>query len=492
MINGATQVIAGVPGRHLDPLLLAQSQSRDSMGFIMIAYQRQLTGDGLSLRDQSPSRFYDLLFFRGSEILECARMNQDLRFQLHQEVAFHTFRDFSQNDGTRVFLFLASEELLHRFRSTFYYEPCLKVQVKALSKKQIVTLLKSTGCQRGIIECNEFTQVAPSLELLEVSSPDDILLYQPSFKHGRILLYDTEKNKELVEERYSAVSKRLLGLSGKPNDDGKSETIPNRHSIQIFDASRQQEIDASNLSVDEKEAEEFTEFIKKILNSPMTPGVETRENQDSDHKGFVITRKEQKKEHPGQDDDSVSQQAVSPKKARPPRPPRDSTKSTVKQSDPKAAPLDGSTKKAPSPEDGLSSPTSSEQTTAATPSVVAEDVQVAAHSDYIKLFERLFRSFRQQIFDCYGDKCEVVITDAERKVRFLTPEFDLHSLNNETAIVMLDLVEIIANDAPFFKRSKLREAALTLVADLYNKQYELLERHRAIEKVEQFYYSLKR
>ena len=124
--------------------------------------------------------------------------------------------------------------------------------------------------------------------------------------------------------------------------------------------------------------------------------------------------------------------------------------------------------------------------------VVAEDVKVAEHPDCVRLFERLFRSFRQQIFDCYGDRCEAVIAEAERKVRFLTPEFDLHSLNNETAIVMLDLVETIANDAPFFKKSKLREAALTLVADLYNKQYELLERHRAIEKVEQFYYRLKR
>jgi hypothetical protein len=484
MINGATQVIAGVPGRHLDPLLLAQSQSRDSMGFIMIAYQRQLTGE-----DQPPSRFYDLLFFRGSDIFECARMNQDLRFQLHQEVAFQTFRDFSQDDGTRVFLFLASEELLHRFRSTFYYEPCLKVQVKALSKKQIVNLLKSTGCQRGIIECNEFTQVAPSLELLEVSSPDDILLYQPSFKHGRILLYDTEKNKELVQERYSAVSKRLSGLSGKPESGGQSVPLPSRTSIQIFNTSRQQEMDKADLSVDEKEAEEFTEFIKKILNSPMTPDSKERDGQT-----FIIARKENKTTQLEEDTDSDKQQAISRKKQKASPQSRTEERSQTKEPHSKQEPDQPKQKTdiSSTPEQTNADSVGGERANASPVAVVAEDVKVTEHPDYVKLFERLFRSFRQQIFDCYGDRSETIIIEAERKVRFLTPEFDLRSLNDDTAIVMLDLVETIANDAPFFKRSKLREAALTLVADLYNKQYELLERRRAIEKVEQFYYSLKR
>ena len=42
------------------------------------------------------------------------------------------------------------------------------------------------------------------------------------------------------------------------------------------------------------------------------------------------------------------------------------------------------------------------------------------------------------------------------------------------------------------KRSRLRQAALTLVADLYNKQYEILEKNHAIDRVEQFYYKLKK
>lgn len=479
MINGATQIIAGVPGKHLDPLLLAQSQSRDSVGFIMIAYQRQST-EGLPA-----PRFYDLLFFRGPEIFECARLNQDLRFQLHQQVAFQTFNNFGRDGDSRVFLFLATDELLHRFRSTFYYEPCLKVQVKALSKKQIITLLKSTGCQRGIIECNEFTQVAPSLELLEISSPDDIIQYQPKFKHGRILLYDTEKNKELVQERYSVQSKRLAHPSSGPvHNDVQREEKPRRTSIEIFDASKQ--TDKFEQSLAEKEAEEFTEFIKKILNSPPTSDSKAQEEQKVNNQTFVIARKEDK--NPAAEDSPDNDKRDLSRKVKPLRKPRAKEPSAQPKVDlPLQQPGEPLVQKQSEPEtvkDGGEHPIPV--------TVVAEDIKVSERPDYIKLFERLFRSFRQQIFDCYGDKCETVISDAERKVRFLIPEFDLHSLNNETAIVMLDLVETIANDAPFFKRSKLREAALTLVADLYNKQYELLERHRAIEKVEQFYYSLKR
>ena len=106
--------------------------------------------------------------------------------------------------------------------------------------------------------------------------------------------------------------------------------------------------------------------------------------------------------------------------------------------------------------------------------------------------ERVFRSFRQQVLDSFGDKCDAVIADAERKVQFLVPDFDRHSLNENNAVITLDLIEKIAAEAPFLKRSRLRQAALTLVADLYNKQYDLLEQHRVIDKVEQCYYRLKK
>jgi hypothetical protein len=485
MINGATQILAGVPGKHLDPLLLAQSQSADAVGFIMIAYQRQLVGDS-----QPAVRYYDLLFFQGSQIVECARLNQDLRFQLHRDGAIETFRKFGREETTRVFLFLAPDELLHRFRSTFYYEPCLKVQVKALSKKQIVTLLMSTGCQRGIIECNEFTQLAPSIELLEISSPDDIIQYHPKFKHGRILLYDIEKNKELVQERYAVLSQRLVQASpgSAKRDEGRYVLLP---SIHIFDSSKARDTGQADPTRDEQEAEEFTEFIKKILNSPAPSVPEQHKEQ-----GFIIDRKE-KKTTP-----TDERQAVSRMKHKAPRvvtsPDHQGSGQSrlpVRQEDLRRREVHSEGNEPPSQPkvDQIEHKTDAQLTQAVKPgAAVAEVVNVAEHPDYVRLFERMFRSFRQQMFDCYGDRSEAVIAEAERKVRFLTPEFDLRFLNNETAILTLDLVETIVDDAPFFKRSRLRDAALTLVADLYNKHYELLENHRAIERVEQCYFRLKR
>ena len=113
-------------------------------------------------------------------------------------------------------------------------------------------------------------------------------------------------------------------------------------------------------------------------------------------------------------------------------------------------------------------------------------------SEFVRTFERLFRSFRQQVFEHFGEKCEEVIARAEKKVRILSPEFDYHSITDETAVSALEIIEEIVNQASFMKRSRLRQAAITLISDLYNKQYNLLESHRVIDRVEEIYYRLKR
>src|SRR5713101_4989521 len=151
MINDATQIIGGVPGQNLDPLLLAKSQSKDSTGFIMVAYD---SAPDEPQHHPTPAsagkKFYDLLFFRGAAIYECARLNQDLRFTINGETALRTFDMYRHKPSTYVFLFQAPEELTLKFRSTFYYEPCLKVQLESLSKKQILALLISSHCRHGI------------------------------------------------------------------------------------------------------------------------------------------------------------------------------------------------------------------------------------------------------------------------------------------------------------------------------------------------------
>ena len=436
MLNDAAQIIGDVSGKHIDPQLLVRSQADNSLGFIMISYET------ISPATNTPaSRYYDLLFFRGPQINECARMNRDLRFQIRPELAFQTFTLLRKEGQARISLYTASDHVLSRFQSTLLYEPCLKVQIEGLTKKQITTLLKGTGCHKGIIECNEFINPIPSLDLREINSPDDVIHYQPAFKRGRILVYDIEKNKELVEEKRASQSKRSTPSATGVRDVLDDNSFDSSRTAIRFANTSEDSVNNEVLSPDdEQEAEEFTSFIKQILDSP--PSSETNISPSP-----PLQRRETEPQRRGTEPQS-----------RGTKPTRRLTRPHSERPSPETQPKD----------------------------------QQPDSSEYIKLMERIFRSFHQQLLDSFGDKCDAVIADAERKVRLLTPEFDLHLLNENTAILVLDLIEGIAGRASFMKRSRLRQAALTLVADLYNKQYELLEKHRVIDKVEQCYYRLKK
>jgi hypothetical protein len=422
MLNDTTLIIENVPGKHLDPQLLLRSQTNDSLGFIMISYEHIPTSS-----DRPIDHYYDLLFFRGPQIYDCARMNQDLRFQIRSEVVFQTFASLKQEPHTQISLYTASDQVLSLFQSTLLYEPCLKVQTEGLTKKQVATLLKGTGCHRGIIECNQFIDPTPSIDLGEINSLDDIISFQPRFKHGRILVYDIEKNKELIDERRASQSKpSTQSATNIQNalDDKSNES--SRSVIQFSKTSEHSVIDEEFSPVDEQEAEVFSSYIKQILNSPSLAQTNTS--------------------------------PYPPLQRRETRHSRRSPKPQLEKPSPK-----------PQPKNHQPEP-----------------------SEYTKLLERVFRSFRQQVLDSFGDKCDAVIANAEQKIQLLGPDFNLRSLNDGNAVLTLDLIEKIAAEAPFLKRSRLRQAALTLVADLYNKQYELLEKHGVIDKVEQCYYRLKK
>jgi hypothetical protein len=468
MINGATKIIEGVPGKHLDPLLLAQSQSHDSTGFIMLAYDKRLE---TSLSQSS--RFYDLLFFRGPEIFESARMNQDLRFRLDVETALQTFRLQALEDNTRIYLFTAPEQVISRFRLTLQYEPCLKIQVDALSKKQIARLLKAANCHRGIIEMNDFTKAIPLLDHQEVFTPEDIDRYQPKFKQGRLLLYDIERNEHLLHGRLNpSPSESDTLLNENTNNNVPTPPDSDQAIVQIVNSSSQLTSNHLDPVIDEKQADEFADFIRQILNSPEPASPNGEKDEKKSQPASVITSKEKPSK-------ARHDHAVVAKK-NPARPGKkiEPIKARTNHSDPSL--------------DEHRAPQIEKPRSTSEPVPVADAMSAQSNSDFVRLFERLFRSFRQQAFDCLGDRCEATIAEAERRVRFLTPEFDLQSIHEDTAPAMLELIETITNEVSFLKRPRLRQAALTLVADLYNKQYELLERHRAIDKVEQFYYRLKK
>ncbi len=487
MINGATQIIGGVSGQNLDPLLLAKSQTRDSTGFIMITYhisadEVQPNADSIS----SGKKFYDLLFFKGSAVYECARLNQDLRFVVNGETALKTFEAHRNDSLTLVYLFQAPEEVILRFRSTFYYEPCLKVQIGYLSKKQIITLLKSSRCRRGIVECNEFTGSAPAIHLTEIRSEEELSAFNPTLRQGRLLLYDVDKNREIIHERYSRPPSNLAAnVNAKVYcPPALSEPITPLFRVGNGNDSSSTKPELPVLS--KAQADEFTQFIQQILNSPLTAGEPHPEGVDECQmeerkqvRPDIVVRVQEElplfpaKEKASLREPLVRDPCIRAKLSAEPggrKDPREIRKKTKHRSTPSAgrltSTLDESAK--------YSGKLPSEQ------------------SEYVRTFERLFRSFRQQVFEHFGQKCEDVIAQAEKKVRFLSPEFDCHALTDETASSILEVVEEIVKEASFIKRSKLRQAAITLISDLYNKQYNLLEQHRAIDRVEEIYYRLKK
>jgi hypothetical protein len=60
------------------------------------------------------------------------------------------------------------------------------------------------------------------------------------------------------------------------------------------------------------------------------------------------------------------------------------------------------------------------------------------------------------------------------------------------AIRQFDLLDAVISETPVLKRSAVRALALTLVSDLYATQFELLESHGAVPRIEQFYFTHKR
>jgi hypothetical protein len=110
----------------------------------------------------------------------------------------------------------------------------------------------------------------------------------------------------------------------------------------------------------------------------------------------------------------------------------------------------------------------------------------------VRAFSRIFRSFHQQLCLLYGGKCETLIKKAEQQVQITNPGFSLDDLRDETAPAVLDLFEALVRGASLLQRTRLREAALLLVADLYNKDYELFEHHNLVDRIETAYYRLKK
>ena len=487
MINGATQIVSAVPGQNLDPMLLAKSQPRESTGFIMITYETSTEQMQLDLESMSPvKKFFDVLFFKNASVYESARINQDLRFILNSETALKTFSEHRHENTTLVYLYKAPEEIVVRFRSTFYYEPCLKVQLGSLNRSQVTKFLRSSHCRHGIIECNEFLESTPSIQLMEIHSEDELGAFNPTLKRGRLLLYDVDKNREIIHERYSRTPSDVMPIAPSFRMGDNIEPRPIMPTFRVGNDTDPQLTKAQAPALSKAEADDFSDFIRQILNSPVSapepirqPNLQHQKGESKETpRGLVIRVQEDIRPATEPEQDT--------------KPGYDSGEGVLRRN-PTLTPRTKKGSREVKNKIRNGGPTRDRQL-ALKENGVGESLSTIPEqqSEFVRTFERLFRSFRQQVFEHFGEKCEEVIARAEKKVRILSPEFDYHSITDETAVSALEIIEEIVNQASFMKRSRLRQAAITLISDLYNKQYNLLESHRVIDRVEEIYYRLKR
>jgi hypothetical protein len=205
MINGATEIIGGIPAGTIDPLLLPGCHGPHVSGYIVISHP------------DSPEVF-DILFLKGKQIVQCASVNGDLHLPSSPEAVRGRI-----HGGDMVHLFHAPREMVGLFARTFHLHPRIKVKINELTQRQVGELLKSTACARGILEIGSFTRPLPAIVFNEFTSSEELLALGTGFRKGVMMLYDTgmdpgtwrkgsvqpEKLKE-VREQVEAVSTQAL------------------------------------------------------------------------------------------------------------------------------------------------------------------------------------------------------------------------------------------------------------------------------------------
>ncbi len=451
MINGSQQIIGNVPGQYLNPLLVAESQTADHTGFIVVTYEHD-------------PRQYDVLFLQGRVITHCARMNKDLRFFIDQHDITTTFRD--RHNESMVSLFMCDRQSIQRFIATFHSEPCLKVHVDALTKPQILALIRSTGCSQGIIERNDFSTSLPTIELKEIESAGELPVFTRGFKRGRLLVYDLVKNREIQSHRFAPIVANNLGSIIRKKRRRRRDieaSLENQHAVpststptpenpaEAIEALANEILGAAHMAIDD--------CPSTIDNSPPVPGPQSSVNSQSS-----VTN------------DQFEAGSTPPKSRSSGTTITDQRSTNNNQPHPNDSPEPSPPETPPEFQPSIEETLPTKET---------------KQTVFTRTMERLLRSFRQQVVDLCAQRAESLFAKAEKKVRILTPEFDSRSLDDSNAFLVLDLMEEMVRQSPLLKRSKLREAAAELVSDLYNKQYELLENHNAVDAVEQCYYRLK-
>ena len=400
MIDGAKKVHSTTPGQNIDPISLVSAQRPAVKGFVVVSYIAGRTEAGED--GERPSRFYDL-FFYGSSVLEhFARLTPDFRGLMDLRVGLQTFSVRRWDTGTQLRLYTAGDESLKRFMTTFVSEPSIRVELDRIDRESIPSLLLLSGCRKGIVECTDFSSAWPEIRLAEFSSNGQLCRLAPEACHGRLLVYDIEKNLEIYRHRY-------------PNGWGNGNCHPWLKEM----------------------LSRLDDAVPEVRNAP--PGGEAVPRGALPQAGRRGSRSAGAEEAPQGTDRLAEIPAM------PPAVQDGETPDLFAGDDAADAAWDGPREAAPGP---AQQPPARQEESPPPRTGTPEN----APAEYLRQLDRLCRCFKKDLVDRLGSGSRGVLVRAEDRVRIVAPGFDSRALREEEALRTLDLILYAIEESPFYRR----------------------------------------
>ena len=211
MLSESQLVFGQVPASQLDPFLLAEGRNSDEEGYVVILY---------------PERSCDLLFLKGEEIRLAAHLTDDYRFAVQQAAVQARFRQYRSDSRSLLWFFLAPAESIRRFSSTLFYTPFLNVQLESLGRRQRHELLMNIKRKQCLVELADFNGFIPTIELQAVETNEELQSLAPRLTEGRLMLYDLERNVEMLRMKSQCAVVRPGGESGEVAGSGPVHSSP--------------------------------------------------------------------------------------------------------------------------------------------------------------------------------------------------------------------------------------------------------------------------
>ena len=206
MLANTIKILSDVPAAHIDPLFLIRSQAHDAPGIVLVSYGRE---------------YYDLFYYRHSILIDVGRLTPEFRLRLSLATALSTFHERRMMAETTVSLLRGDEDTLNLFRSTFYFEPSVKIRADLLPRGHFIKLLKASDYSNGLLEIDSFPPDAgPTVSLYRFSSSksSEVCAVPPKRSSIKVLIYDVDRNREILRERLAGRFEDIDALPEKYAD----------------------------------------------------------------------------------------------------------------------------------------------------------------------------------------------------------------------------------------------------------------------------------